>query len=121
LYSTKYSKNSKINCFSQSVSIEKNHHEEPEQQQQQQTTSVEPIMVSRKQVVLSSNTAITKENTSEDTRSNRKSMFEPIITRRVSPQIAPTNTHAIERVSLIFFYNFQFFLFLFISRILYEH
>ncbi len=118
MYSTKYFKNSKTNFFSQSVSIEKNHHEEPEQQQ---TTSVEPIMVSRKQVVLSSNTAITKENTSEDTRSNRKSMFEPIITRRVSPQIAPTNTHAIERVSLIIFYNFQFFLFLFISRILYEH
>ena len=40
-----------------------------------------------------------------DTRSNRKSMFEPVITRRVSPPIAQTNTHIIERVSLIILIN----------------
>jgi hypothetical protein len=35
---------------------------------------------------------------------NRKSMFEPIITRRTSP---PTTTHVIERVSLIISLDFN--------------
>jgi len=80
----------------QSVSINKNSHEESEQQ----ITSIEPVIVSRKPVLISSNVAIIKENTSDDNRLNRKSMFEPIITRRISPPIAPTNTHGIERDSI---------------------
>jgi len=83
--------------FSQSISNEKDSHEDLEQP----TTSIEPEIVSRKpQVTISSNTAIIKENTSEEIRSNRKSMYEPIITRRTSP-MKPTTTHAIERVSSI--------------------
>ena len=39
------------------------------------------------------------ENTSEDNRMNRKSMFESAIPRRVTPPRAPTNTNVIERVS----------------------
>jgi len=104
-----------IYIFSQSVSIEKNPHEEAEQQ----TPSIEPVVVPKKQVLISSNVAIIKENTPDDNRSNRKSMFEPLITRRVSPPIAPTNTHVMERVSLINSIDFNCF-YLFIYRILYE-
>jgi len=75
----------------QSASIEKNLHEEPEQKQQ--TAPIEPV----KQVTISSNITVIKENTSEDTRSNKKSIFEPIVTRRPSP---PTTTHVFERDSI---------------------
>jgi hypothetical protein len=97
-----------IYIFSQSVSIENNFHEESEQQ----IISIEPVIVSKKQVLTSSNVAIIKENTSDDNRSNRKSMFEPIITRRISPPIAPTNTHVMERVSLINSIDLNSFLFI---------
>ncbi len=80
--------------FSQSIANEKDPYEELEQQ----PTSIEQETASRKpQVTISSNTAIVKENTSEEICSNRKLMYESIITRRASPPI----THGIERVSSI--------------------
>jgi hypothetical protein len=77
----------------QSIANEKDPYEELEQQ----PTSIEQETASRKpQVTISSNTAIVKENTSEEICSNRKLMYESIITRRASPPI----THGIERDSI---------------------
>jgi hypothetical protein len=91
--------------FSQPTSIEKHHDEEFEQQ----TPSLEPTVVSRKQVTISPNVTKVKENTSEDTRSNRKSMFEPAMTRRASPSTAVTNPNAVERVSSIILIDLNFY------------
>ncbi|CAF1515854.1 unnamed protein product [Adineta steineri] len=79
----------------QSISNEKHQHDEPEQQE---VIFHESPVISRKQVNISSNLTIVKENTSEDVRLNRKSMFEPAITRRASPTVPLTNT--VERDSI---------------------
>ncbi len=92
--------------FSQPTSIEKHPDEESDQQQ---TPTLEPTVVSRKQVTISSNVTKVKENTSEDIRSNRKSMFEPAMAQRVSPSTAVTNPHAIERVSSIILIDLNFY------------
>jgi hypothetical protein len=77
---------------SQSTSSDKDPHEDLEQR----PTPIESEITSKKsQVTNLSNTAIIKENNTEETLLNRKSTYEPVIARRTSPPL----THGIERVS----------------------
>ncbi|CAF0928845.1 unnamed protein product [Adineta ricciae] len=79
----------------QTISTEKPSHDESDEQT---TPITEPILVSRKQITLSSNLTTSKENKHEDLRSNRKSMFEPVVSRQASPPITVSN--ASERDSI---------------------
>ncbi|CAF0887290.1 unnamed protein product [Rotaria sordida] len=75
------------------VLSDKSHNEESEQQQ---TTPIEPEIVPKKQVIMSSNpTATVNEITSDDTPT-----FNPAIVRRLSSRIPQTNTHVVERDSI---------------------
>ncbi|CAF0879340.1 unnamed protein product [Adineta ricciae] len=79
----------------QTISIEKPSHDESAGQT---TPTTESILISRKQITLSSNLTTSTENKPEDLRSNRKSMFEPVVSRQASPPITVSN--ASERDSI---------------------
>ena len=90
------SENDEIIFFSQSTSSDKDHHKDLEQQQQP-TLPIEPEITPKKsQLINSSDTAIVKENNTEETHPNRKATYESVIAQRKSPPL----THGIERVSL---------------------
>ncbi|UJR31947.1 hypothetical protein I4U23_019420 [Adineta vaga] len=79
----------------QTISNENSLHDEADQQP---PSTIEPVLVSRKEVTLTSNLTMIKDNTSQDLRTNRKSMIESTTTRQSSPS-TPMST-AIERDSI---------------------